>query len=105
MEIFPLRYIEFGYLFNLRMKPKAAKKPTGRGQDKSFEGSLNRLEELVESLERGSVSLDEVMNLYQEGVALSKECLDHLNAAEAKLKRLSKDVKGGFELVDNNFTE
>ena len=87
------------------MKSKGTKKPAGSGREKSFEGSLGRLEELVESLERGGVPLDEVMNLYQEGVVLSKECLDHLNAAEAKLKRLSKDIKGGFVLVDENLHE
>ena len=87
------------------MKSKSPKKPTGRTQEKSFEDSLDRLEELVETLECGGVSLDEVMNLYQEGVTLSKECLNHLNVAEAKLKRLSNEVQGGFKLFEEQLHE
>jgi len=61
---------------------------------------LKRLEQIVETLEQGSVPLDEVMKMYEEGVQLSKQCLEHLHEAELKLKRLSKDVNGNFELVD-----
>jgi exodeoxyribonuclease VII small subunit len=40
----------------------------------SLEHSLERLEEIVGALEQGSVSLDESMNLYEEGIRISKEC-------------------------------
>jgi exodeoxyribonuclease VII small subunit len=66
----------------------------------TFESSLKRLEAIVEKLEQGDVALDDVMKLYEEGVALSKQCLDHLQKAEVTLKRLSKDVNGTFELFD-----
>jgi exodeoxyribonuclease VII small subunit len=39
----------------------------------SLEHSLRRLEEIVESLEGGDVPLDEAVNLYEEGVRISKE--------------------------------
>lgn len=76
------------------------KKNIGKQSAGSFEHSLKRLEEIVEQLEQGSISLDEVMKMYEEGVLLSKQCLDQLSQAEVKLKRLSKDVNGNFELLD-----
>ncbi|MBI4810410.1 MAG: exodeoxyribonuclease VII small subunit [Ignavibacteriales bacterium] len=68
----------------------------------TFEHSMKRLEEIVEKLETGSVSLDNAMELYEEGVKISKQCLDKLTQAELKLKRLSKDIDGNFELFDGN---
>lgn len=66
----------------------------------SFEGMMKRLEEIVESLESGSVQLDESLKLYEEGVQLSKMCVDKLKASEFKLKQLSKNIDGSFELSD-----
>ncbi|MBI3189621.1 MAG: exodeoxyribonuclease VII small subunit [Ignavibacteriales bacterium] len=64
----------------------------------TFEHSLKRLEEIVESLEDGNVPLDDALKLYEEGISISKQCVEKLNSAELKLKRLSKDAKGNFEL-------
>ena len=64
----------------------------------TFEHSLKRLEEIVESLEDGNVALDDALKLYEEGISISKQCVEKLNSAELKLKRLSKDAKGNFEL-------
>ena len=66
----------------------------------NFEHSLKRLEEIVETLEGGGIELDDVMKIYEEGIQLSKQCLEQLTQAELKLKRLSKDVNGHFELLD-----
>lgn len=71
------------------------KSPPGK-----FEHSLKRLEEIVEKLEEGNTPLDDVLTMYQEGVQLSKQCLDYLHQAELKLKTLGKDVHGDFELFD-----
>ncbi len=78
------------------------KKSDGKSQHGSFERSLRRLEEIIEALEGGSISLDDVMKMYEEGVGLSKQCLDELAKAELKLKVLSKDVNGKFELLDRS---
>jgi exodeoxyribonuclease VII small subunit len=64
----------------------------------SLESSLKRLEEIVETLERGDTSLDDAVNLYEEGVQISKECAEKLKAAELKIKKLSKDIDGQFTL-------
>jgi exodeoxyribonuclease VII small subunit len=68
----------------------------------TFEHSMKRLEEIVEKLESGSVHLDSAMNLYEEGVKISKQCLERLAQAELKLKKLSKDINGNFELFEED---
>ena len=78
---------------------KSKKTPT-KADEGNFEQSLKRLEEIVETLEEGSVTLDEVLRMYEEGAVLSKQCLQQLHQAELTLKRLSKDINGNFELLD-----
>lgn len=53
-----------------------------------FEKKLNRLEEIVQKMEKGEVSLEESLKLFEEGVKLSRECHKRLNEAEAKVKLL-----------------
>ena len=69
-------------------------------QKGSFESALKRLESIVESLEQGKVSLDEAVNLYEEGIQLSKECAEKLKATELRIKKLAKSVGGNFEVTD-----
>ncbi len=51
----------------------------------SFEKALERLEEIVRKLESGDISLDESIEIYQEGITLSKYCSQKLNEAEGKV--------------------
>jgi exodeoxyribonuclease VII small subunit len=74
----------------------SAKKTTKQ----TFEDSIKRIEEIVESLERGDVPLDEAVSLYEEGIQLSKTCGEKLKAAELRIKKLSKNMKGQFEVSD-----
>lgn len=69
-------------------------------QKGSFESSLKRLENIVELLEQGKVSLDEAVGLYEEGIQLSKECAEKLKATELRIKKLAKSVGGEFEITD-----
>lgn len=71
-------------------------------KDASFEGQLKRLEKIVQTLEQGEVSLDQAVKMYEEGVEISKQCLEKLNQAELRLKRLSKDINGNFELFEQD---
>lgn len=66
----------------------------------SFEQSLKRLEKIVDSLEEGEVSLDESLKMFEEGIQLSKECMDTLNKAETRIKQLTKDINGKVQLTD-----
>lgn len=68
----------------------------------SLEHSLKRLEEIVESLEHGNVPLDDAVNLYEEGIRISKECAEKLKSSELKMKKLSKSIEGQFTLNESN---
>jgi len=68
--------------------------------DHSFENSLRRLEEIVEQLEQGNISLEESIKMYEEGITLSKACVEKLTQAELKVKKLGKDMEGYFHLIE-----
>jgi exodeoxyribonuclease VII small subunit len=53
-----------------------------------FEKKLNRLEEIVEKMETGELSLEDSLKLFEEGVKLSRECNVQLSEAEQKVKLL-----------------
>lgn len=57
-------------------------------KEKTFEESLNALEEIVQRLERGDVPLEEALVAFQEGMALSKQCQDTLEKAEKTLTKM-----------------
>lgn len=77
------------------MATKATKKRT-------FEASLRRLEEIVNKLEQGEVPLEDSIRLYEEGLELSKSCIETLTEAELKLKKLSKDIDGSFQILEKD---
>jgi exodeoxyribonuclease VII small subunit len=59
----------------------------------TFEKSLSRLEEIANMLESDDVGLEEALQLYEEGINLSKESLDLLKNAELKITELKKKVE------------
>ena len=73
---------------------------TKKTSKNSFEESLKRLEKIVESLEQGKVTLDEAVELYEEGIRLSRLCGEKLKSAELRIKKLTKDMNGQFQLLD-----
>ena len=64
---------------------------------KNFEKAMKELEEIVQQMEQGEVSLDESLKIFEKGMELSKFCYDKLNQAEKKLKKLVKQ-EDGFQL-------
>ena len=68
-----------------------------------FEESLQRLETIVAELEKGDVSLDRALELFDEGMKLSGSCRKELEEAEGKveilLKRNGKLQPEAFEAV------
>jgi exodeoxyribonuclease VII small subunit len=60
----------------------------------SFEEQLTALEGVVERLERGELSLDESVRLFEEGVKLSEACKKELAAAEGKIQVLVERGRG-----------
>ena len=57
----------------------------------SFEAALAELEALVAKLERGELKLEESLQLFERGVALTKQCRQSLEKAEFKVKQLLAD--------------
>jgi len=66
----------------------------------SFEEQLTALETVVERLERGELSLDESVRLFEEGVKLSNACKKELEAAEGRIQVLVEQGNGGVRVVD-----
>jgi exodeoxyribonuclease VII small subunit len=66
----------------------------------TFEQSLRKLEKIVQALEQGDVALEESLKMYEEGIQLSRECMETLGKAEVKIKQLTKDLNGKLQLSD-----
>jgi exodeoxyribonuclease VII small subunit len=58
--------------------------------EKSFEQSLERLQEIVARLEEGEMALEDSLELFEEGMKLSRNCSSRLEAAEQRIKVLLK---------------
>jgi exodeoxyribonuclease VII small subunit len=63
----------------------------------SFEDSLKKLESIVDQLEKGDLSLEESLKLFEEGVGLSAVCKKELEAAEGKVEMLIKQRDGSLK--------
>lgn len=60
-----------------------------------FEKKLGRLEEIVQKMEKGELSLEDSLKFFEEGVKLSRECQTQLSKAETQVKKLvSVDESG-----------
>jgi exodeoxyribonuclease VII small subunit len=64
-----------------------------------FEDSIKKLESVVERLEKGDLSLEESLKLFEEGVALSATCKQELETAEGKVQMLIKQRDGSLKEV------
>jgi exodeoxyribonuclease VII small subunit len=56
-----------------------------------FEECLDRLEKIVDELEKGDVPLEQALALFEEGVRLSTSCKKQLEEAEGKVEILLKN--------------
>lgn len=59
-----------------------------------FEKSLEKLEEIVEALETGDLTLEESLKKFEEGLALGKQCREVLDKAEARIKKVMEESDG-----------
>jgi len=62
--------------------------------DLSFEDALKRLETIVHRLESGEASLDESIALYAEGDKLRGQCEQRLQAAQARIEKITLGPDG-----------
>ena len=70
----------------------------------SFEDSLNELEQIVQNLEKGELSLEDSMSLFERGLGLSQVSQEKLKDAEQKVQILMNN-KGVNKLEDFNYDE
>ena len=66
-----------------------------------FEKAIQRLEKIVEDLETGELDIDKSLEIFEEGIKMSRVCSKKLSEAEAKIEKLTRDQKG--ELVTELF--
>ena len=57
-------------------------------KEPSFEEALERLDTIIETLNKGGLKLDESIALFEEGVKLTDICNQRLNEAELKVTQL-----------------
>jgi exodeoxyribonuclease VII small subunit len=69
----------------------------------TFESSLKELERIVEQLETGDLPLERSLELFEQGVHLSRDCQKRLDEAERKVEILLKGADGAH--VPTRFDE
>lgn len=67
-------------------------------ESRSFEVALSELESRVASLERGDLELEAALRLFEEGVALVRECHERLDAADARIQAVTGSADGVKEM-------
>lgn len=66
----------------------------GQEQSRSFEASLEALEKIVRQLESGDLPLEKSLELFEQGIRLSRECQERLSQAERRIEILLRDNQG-----------
>ena len=67
-------------------------------KEEKFEESMIKLEEIAKKLESDELSLDESVEIFEEGMKTSKRCKQILDNAEKKITILINDVEEKFEV-------
>lgn len=58
-----------------------------------FEKSLTELEDIVQQLEAGDLSLEEALKRYEQGIALVRQCQVTLEQAEQRIQALQTQIE------------
>lgn len=69
----------------------------------TFEGNVQRLEQIVRAMERGDVALEESLKLFQEGTELVRTCSKLLDEAELQVKKIMVGPEG--HPIEEDFTD
>ena len=72
-------------------------------KSETFEGSIARLEEIVKTMERGEVPLEQALALFKEGTELAGRCSKLLDEAELTVTKLTRGPGG--EPVETEFED
>lgn len=69
----------------------------------TFETAMQRLEQIVQAMERGDVALEESLKLFQEGTELVRFCNSQLESAQLEVKKIMTAPDGSP--VEENFAD
>ena len=67
----------------------------------SFEDAIKELELIVESLENGSIGLEESIFKYERGESLKVHCNNLLNQAEARIEKINLNTSGNIKNIQS----
>lgn len=70
-------------------------------KEKSFEEAMKRLEEILDKMNSGAVTLEESLTLYEEADRLLELSSKKLTEAEKRIEKLVKNRQGEIELDPN----
>ena len=70
----------------------------------TFEEALARLAEIVATLEKSETPLEQAIEIFEEGIAISNQCTKELDQAEKRIKKLVKTGDGfQLDLLDEEY--
>ncbi|AKA70194.1 exodeoxyribonuclease VII small subunit [Clostridium scatologenes] len=67
-------------------------------KNESYEAMVKKLEEIVNEMDTGSLSLEESMKKYEEGVKLTNKLYKILSEAEGKIKLFTEAGEKDFKV-------
>lgn len=76
------------------IEKKVGRAVSRNAQVKNFETSLLSLERIVREMEAGDLPLERSLELFEQGVKLSRECQQRLTEAERRIEVLLRDSEG-----------
>ncbi|MBE6944902.1 MAG: exodeoxyribonuclease VII small subunit [Ruminococcaceae bacterium] len=65
-----------------------------RKKEKTFEEAMERLEEIVTTMEQGEIPLEESLKLFEEGTALVRRCTEVLDKAQLRVTQVVAGAEG-----------
>ena len=75
-------------------------KATTKTKTLHFEKTLSELEQIVQQLEKGDLSLEDSLKQFEKGINLARQCQDTLNQAEQKITLLSENQSQNLTITD-----
>jgi exodeoxyribonuclease VII small subunit len=68
----------------------------------TLETAMQRVSEIVSSMESGDMPLEKLIESYEEGTALVKMCQEKLDAAEKRIQIIARNARGEVSLEEFN---
>ncbi len=74
-------------------------------EELSFEEAYRKLEETVQALESGGLTLEEATSLFEEGMRLARLCTQRLDTAELRITHLQAALGDQMKLIEEEEDE